>query len=98
MHPGRLSGIAEKADQTLGLVLRVFENQQADGFLCRAMATVKCAPVRRGQARMRESAIYSDFQSESKSSSPPAVWVFQPVTGVSRSGATCPSERYSNWL
>ena len=32
MHPGRLSGIAEKADQTLSLVLRVFENQQADGF------------------------------------------------------------------
>ena len=33
MHPGRLSGIAEEADQALGLVLRVFENQQADGFL-----------------------------------------------------------------
>ncbi|MNE41438.1 hypothetical protein D3C80_1355100 [compost metagenome] len=30
---GGASGVAEQADQTFGLVLRVFENQQTDGLL-----------------------------------------------------------------
>ncbi|CDM48399.1 hypothetical protein PaWS136_5454 [Pseudomonas aeruginosa WS136] len=33
MYAGRVAGIAEQTDQAFGFVLRVFQNQQADGFL-----------------------------------------------------------------
>ncbi|MCY1351681.1 hypothetical protein D9M69_379550 [compost metagenome] len=33
MDAGRSPGIAEKADQALGFVLRVFQDQQTDRFL-----------------------------------------------------------------
>ncbi|MNF51730.1 hypothetical protein D3C84_330540 [compost metagenome] len=32
MHARGAAGVAEQADETLGLVLRVFENQQSNGF------------------------------------------------------------------
>lgn len=74
MYAGRVAGIAEQTDQAFGFVLRVFQNQQADGFSFR-WPWKGLSPRPGGREKTANGgvgAIYRDFQSESKSSSPQA--------------------------
>ena len=69
MDSGGSAGVAKQADQSFSFVLRIFENQQANSFFLMGIwGNQKVFGARERREIARSHAIYSDFQSESKSS------------------------------